>query len=237
MKTELFTYEQVKAAMTAKEYNFYDGEGNVNLIGVRTKNKIADNFDDYLIVAMEFQGKPTVFTYKDFTTDPGIYYLKTKLLNERGCAILKPGQYPSVWMIGKHFSYEALIQIGGPISVYRDSDRDNELDFDESKVETGFFGINFHHGYDSKNVNNNSAGCQVFKLIKDQREVLSLCKQQPKKYGNKFTYTLLLEEDLMINKIIDLENSNHIDHGQTEKETIQRDSSGHIPEGESTETT
>jgi len=227
MRTELFTYAQVEAAMTAKGYNFYKGEGNVNLIGVRTKNKVADNFDDYLIVAMEFQGKPTVFTYKDFTTDPGIYYLKTKLLNPKGCAILKPGQYPGVWKIGKHFSYDALIQTGGKISVYRDADRDNELDFDESKLETGYFGINFHHGYDSKNVGNNSAGCQVFKFVKDQREVLQLCKSQPKQYGDKFTYTLLLEEDLMIN----------IESHEQREEEIQGHETGSLPEGESTETT
>lgn len=60
------------------------------------------------------------------TADPGLYYQNIKLLNPKGCAVLKPGQYINCYQLGKHkkADHKALVQTGGKITVYRDNDRD-----------------------------------------------------------------------------------------------------------------
>lgn len=111
---------------------------------------------------------------------------------------MKPGQYRGVWKIGKHRGlYEALVQTGGPISVYRDNNKNTNLDMSTSSVESGWYGINLHHGYNSATVGNNSAGCEVLKSPYDLTKVLDICKkQQPNGFGSSFTYTLIDESDL-----------------------------------------
>jgi hypothetical protein len=80
--------------------------------------------------------------------------------------------------------------------VYRDANRD--LVFDETKTDTGMFGINIHKaGQDSTWVENWSEGCQVFKRVKDFDEFLKICKTAAKIHGNKFTYTLLESKDII----------------------------------------
>lgn len=192
-----FTYESIKKSVEKLGYSFFTGDYNINLIGVRTKNRIADNFDDYMVIAYQKGKENIIEVFDEFTTDPGIYYLKEKLLNPNGCAIAKPGQYKGLWQIGVHNGkYTALIQTGNKITVYRDRDKDDILEEDPSTEQSGYFGINCHHGYDSGKVRNHSAGCQVFKHKKDLERLLDIAFQSRKAYGNKFTYTLLTEAQL-----------------------------------------
>ena len=59
------------------------------------------------------------------------------------------------------------------------------------------YGINIHKaGRDSTWVENWSAGCQVFKRVKDFDMFLSICKKAAKIHGNKFSYTLLESSDI-----------------------------------------
>lgn len=196
MKKEL-TYNSIKAAIKNKGYSFFEGDLNLNIVGIRTEDRKADNYDDYCCLLWQEDGQNKILVFDEFTTDPGIYYLTKKLLNPKGCAILIPGQHRGIWQIGVHNGkYEALVQTGNKVTVARDKDLDNLLELDPKTYDTGFFGINFHHGYDSIKVGPNSAGCQVFKHDEDLAIALSICKKSAKKYGNKFTYTLLLEGDL-----------------------------------------
>jgi hypothetical protein len=74
--------------------------------------------------------------------------------------------------------------------VYRDSDLD--LEYDENKITNGMYGINIHKaGRDSTWVENWSAGCQVFKRVKDFEEFMAIIRKAKKIHGNKFSYTLL----------------------------------------------
>ena len=76
--------------------------------------------------------------------------------------------------------------------MYRDANKD--MVFDETKTETGIFGINIHHaGADSAMVENWSEGCQVFKRIKDFDEFMRIVQLDK---GEKWTYTLLESKDL-----------------------------------------
>jgi len=80
--------------------------------------------------------------------------------------------------------------------VYRDADLD--LEYDEDKVTEGMYGINLHKaGKDSTWVENWSAGCQVFKRVKDFDAFMKIVKKAAKIHGNCFSYTLLNSTDII----------------------------------------
>lgn len=189
-----FTYDKVKAIMLKKGYLFSIAEGSLNMIGVRSSNRMVDNWDDFFCLLWIEGGKKMIWVDDNFTTDPGIYYMQTKLLNPKGCGILAEGQHKNIWKIGKHgeAQYDAFVQLGGPVKAYRDRNMDSYLDFDPKTIESGYFGCNQHHGYDSLKVNKNSAMCQVHKYKKDLAYVLGLAKKSSE---SVWSYTLLNEID------------------------------------------
>ena len=190
----MINYNQLQKALQDKNFAFFTGDLNINLIGIRTSNKLTNEFDDLLCIAFEDDGLKKVHVFKDFTTDPGFYYLKNKFLNPKGCAILKPGQYRGMFGFGLHRGkYRALVQIG-KCTVYRDRTKDNKIDTDNE--QTGLFGINMHHAYDSKEINKYSAGCQVHQDDAKLKKVLEICERSATKYGGVFTYTLIESNDL-----------------------------------------
>jgi len=133
------------------------------------------------------------------TTLAGIHWLE-KPLNPKGCAILKPGQYRSVWKLSKHNGkYDALCQRLGNVTVYRDNDKDREYDIVDGKEEKGMFGINIHRASISKElekVDKYSAGCQVIQDPVDYALFMWICKAAQLIWKNKFSYTLINEDDL-----------------------------------------
>ena len=85
----------------------------------------------------------------------------------------------------------------GPITVWRDNDRDSDHNLDDDTKDTGYFGVNIHKaGRDSSQVNKWSAGCQVFKNEGDFNEFMVTMNAAARQFGNKFTYTLLERADL-----------------------------------------
>ena len=193
----------IEQVMIRKGYRFFKGVYNLNIIGVRSKESIKqeNRFDDILIVAFGLAtsgyNSSTKFIFQ-ITTDPGIKSLKVPM-NAKGTAILVPGQYRGSHKLGLHQGkYEALVQCA-PVKVYRDANRDDILDVDKRTIDTGMFGINIHKaGIASVIVDGWSAGCQVLAIEKDYAIFMDLCrKQKLAGYGDKFTYTLLEEKDLI----------------------------------------
>jgi hypothetical protein len=194
-----YTREQIKKAVKDKKYVWFDDDSNktydVNIVGVRLNtNTVADKvtnvFDDCLTISFKDENKVWQFYCWMGTTDPGKKGVM-EFSNKKGVARLVPGQYRSVWSIDKHQGkYDALCQRNGNVTVYRDSDKN--MVFDETKLDTGMFGINIHKsGRDSTWVENWSEGCQVFKRVMDFDLFMSICKKASKIHGNKFSYTLL----------------------------------------------
>jgi len=187
--------------MTKKGYTFFDGNKklNINIIGIRRDNAGTNEFDDFIVVLYKDENLKEVTKIYPATTDPGEYWLKNPI-NTKGTAILIPGQYRGTWKIGKHQNkYEALVQ-RKEVSVWRDNNKDEIIDYESlESIMKGFFGINIHRSnpYDkSYLVNKWSAGCQVFQSVDDFNEFMSLCKKSANLYGNSFSYTLLTEQDL-----------------------------------------
>lgn len=193
-----FNLEQIKKVLKDKNYAFFDKNKsyNLNIIGIRSSNDIANNFDDWLYLIYRDDNLEIQIHEFAITTDPGAYWLKNPM-NINGTAILTPGQYKGSHAIGLHQGkYEALKQ-KAPVRVWRDNTRDAVLD-KEGKTYEGIFGINIHRSNAngaSNIVEKWSAGCQVFKDVKDFDFFMNICKEASAIYGNSFTYTLLEESD------------------------------------------
>jgi hypothetical protein len=112
----------------------------------------------------------------------------------QGTLILAQGQYKNAYAIGLHKGqYTALVQVG-PVSYYRDYNRDNTLDFNNGKRYTGDAGVNIHRASingTTKYIDEYSAGCQVFENAEDFDLFMKLCARHAQLYGNRFTYTLI----------------------------------------------
>jgi hypothetical protein len=143
------------------------------------------------------------FVMRNFsvTTDPGTFYLNHPV-NPLGTAILVPGQYVNSHALGFHKQrqdHPALVQVGN-LTVYRDTDLDDEADTAGMKKYTGNnFGINIHRSNtngSTPSVGKWSAGCQVFQNFYDHKFLLRICENYKAFTHNRFTYTLLLENQL-----------------------------------------
>lgn len=192
----MYTPEQIMAVMAAKGYVvFDDARGyDVNVFGIRTSDDDGNDFNDVVGVMYVSHGRWVCFQFPA-TTDPGVYW-RQHPMNVAGTAILVPGQYRGAYKLGQHKGYEALQQ-AKPLRVYRDSDSDEELDFDVP-VQTGMFGVNIHRASSkavSSAVDRWSAGCQVIADPLHFRFLIEICKEAAKLYGNSFTYTLLTDKD------------------------------------------
>lgn len=196
----MYTRQQIEKAVKAKKYLWFNSnkDYDVNIVGIRnssTGKKVTNVFDDFLTISFRIDGVWQFFIW-NATTEPG----KKGMLEgaaKGGVARLVPNQYRGIWKIDKHQGkYEALCQRNGDVKVYRDANKD--LVFDETKTETGEFGINIHKaGRDSTWVENWSEGCQVFKRVKDFDQFMQICKMAAKIHGNHFSYTLIESKDII----------------------------------------
>lgn len=167
---------------------------NLNLIGIRSNDNTSNKFNDLMVVIWFYGGEWNRLNF-NITTDPGVYYRENPI-NINGTAILKEGHHKGLWSIGKHKGvYEALTQTS-KATVYRDNNKDDVLDFD-CGTQSGLFGINCHRSNQnvtSTNVDKWSAGCQVFENPKDFSLFMDICNKAANNWGDKFSYTLLLED-------------------------------------------
>lgn len=157
---------------------------NINNSGVQTKNKFAD----LVGVVNSNTGEVKFFPA---TTVPGKSYLLNFFKGETRTAILKPGQYNSVYKIGQHNSQYKAFRESGTYVIYTDRNRDDIPDATPQNA-SGVFGMNLHRASANsvtQNVDNYSAGCQVFAAPTSLAEVL---RQAEASGQPAFTYTLLM---------------------------------------------
>lgn len=121
---------------------FEKGNFNLNLFGIRGRERQPNKFDDLIGCVYRDRGQWRIIVW-EATTDPGVFYLENPL-NVEGTAVLAPGQYLSAYTVGKHRGqYTALVQ-NAPVTVYRDNNLDSDLTIDPATLVSGFFGINIH---------------------------------------------------------------------------------------------
>jgi hypothetical protein len=189
--------EDIVATMRRKDYRVFENPNghDLNLVGIRNSSSSANQFDDWLCAFYWFDGIWNLFAFPG-TTDPGTYYRENPL-NIRGTAIMKPGQYRRAYKVGRHKGYKALQQVGS-ITVYRDNNRDRELDTTGNSEQQGLHAINIHRANRvraSTRVEKWSAGCQVMQDPDHFDFFMTLCERGAQKFANSFTYTLLESDD------------------------------------------
>ena len=202
-----YTREQIQTTVEDKGYKYFHDNLNkgydVNIIGVRnskTKGRVTNAFDDTLTISYKIEGE---WQYHEFncTTDPGSHWVEN-LLNKKGVAILKPNQYRGSHKLDFHQGRYLALRQKSDVTVYRDNDRDNNYDLNESKIDTGIFGINIHRatgrsGGKSIRVDKWSAGCQVIADNDDWNTFLGICQSAREIHGNSFSYTLIESKDII----------------------------------------
>lgn len=189
--------ESIERTIKSLGYKWYTDRPNI--IGIRSTLNVPDVFNDIMAFVYPENGK-MVAKFWPITTDPGVYYQKN-LLNAKGCAVLKCGQYVDAYALGYHQNkqnHKALIQVL-PVTVYRDNDKDGIAE-EQGVEDTGLFGVNIHGGVANtimEKVGAWSAGCQVHSTWANKEEMVALCENFEKITKNRFTYTLIHEKDLI----------------------------------------
>jgi len=183
-----------------RDWAWFDGiDHDLNLWAIRNDlDPTPNTFNDSLLCAYREKSGRWRCRAWDVTTDPGLHWMK-HLMNPDGAAAIAPGQYRGAWALGKHRrQYEALVQ-RGPISCYRDANKDSVYDYDPSTVvQTQGAGLNCHKaGADSHRVDKWSAGCIVHARADNFYRMMTLARAQVRAgHGDSFTLTLVLASEL-----------------------------------------
>jgi hypothetical protein len=152
------------------------------LLGVRSNEDTANRYDDKFYL---FLGEQFVLVTSG-TTNPGTPTLmQFEKVNKKGAAVLNADKwYYNVWHFGKHQGkVDALLQLGAPVEVYRDTDKDDDSE-EQGVLDRGYFGINFHpNTYKPSAPKTNvigwwSAGCQVVNDLNTYKRIITMCKPQ-----------------------------------------------------------
>lgn len=177
-------------AMLAKGYWITRHPDCMNIIYVRgmelngdANDNAPNKFNDIrCVVQINEAGVPVLLGRWEATTEPSRYWTENPM-QPGGAAIVMPGQYKA-WQLGMHHTHEAWIQTGGPVSIARDGNKDYKIDGD--RVDTGFFGINQHWGYDFpvNDLKNSSAGCLVGRSTSGHREFMTITKRDARFVAN-----------------------------------------------------
>ena len=193
------TFRNVLRYMKSQDYVIYTEPYKLNIVGVRNAQSQPNKFDDDIFVFDKTNSGIWEVNKYPATTDIGTYFLLNPM-SDLGSAMLKEGQYVDSYARGLHRgSYTALVQTK-PVVVYRDYDRNATFDFNQDEM-TGKFGINIHKaGENSIEVNDWSAGCQVFSNRDNFNEFMDMTKTHADNYGNSFTYTLIDERAIQRRK-------------------------------------
>ena len=205
MKT-CYTKEQIETSVKAKGYKWFEDNNNkgydVNIVGVRndeTNGRVTNAFDDCMTISYKVEGEWKFHCFP-CTTDPGTHWVEN-ILNDRGVAILKPGQYRGSHKLRLHQGKYLALGQKKHMKIYRDANLDGQYDLIEESVKDELIGINIHRatsraGNKSTRVDKWSAGCQVIADNDDWHQFLDVCQIAREIHGNSFSYTLLNSNDI-----------------------------------------
>ncbi len=203
----MYTREQIQSTVEGKGYKYFHDKSNKsydeNIIGIRnskTKGRVTNAFDD--LITISYKNEDGNWMYHEYacTTDPGTHWVEN-ILNDRGVAILKPGQYRGSHKLRLHQGKYLALGQKKPMKIYRDANLDGKYDLIEESVREELIGINIHRatgrsGGKSTRVDKWSAGCQVIADNDDWHEFLDICQAAGEIHGNSLSYTLIESKDI-----------------------------------------
>lgn len=158
-------------------------------------NDAEDKYND-LMLAATVNGKGVVKLFKPIvcTTEPGRYYTRNRLNSAGAARLAIDYKHKSAWMKGSHKGQtHTLVQIGGPVVVYRDGNEDFQRTGDETM--SGYFGINIHKNDTNSGTPSSigrwSAGCIVGANITTFDDFMSKYVYNVDCINSKFSVILL----------------------------------------------
>lgn len=188
----------------------------VNIIGIEglnpnftLNNNAANDFNDlFLIIGINKNNNFRYFQKSVGTTEPGSFYTYNPMNPNGAARVTINTKHEKIWQIGYHGKgsnrHKALVQIGNEICVTRDANKDFSRKND--KVMCGYYGINFHHGYNmpANNIGRASAGCQVIRSSKEHAAAMKIIEtdyyfRQNKKH--RFSYIILDANQIFNNNV------------------------------------
>lgn len=158
---------------------------NVDSDGNERPDRGRYHYDDQRIILQVIDGKAIVVGAWDATVDPFIS------VNDGGAAQIACPSQLTVWHVGMHKGVEeGLVQTGGPVLIFRDSNWNYKRDAGD-KPMSGWYGINQHSGM--------SAGCLTVPNREQQRDFMRIIKRDSRYAANRqfvFTTTILDSKDV-----------------------------------------
>lgn len=192
--TESEYYDLVRATWLARGWPWWDAEFDLNVGGVRNDSRTPDAWDDVIFVAYKDPSKRYRCERFVATTDPGGFFLQNPLTS-LGTIVVEEAYHSKLWSPGKHGisgsnPYDAMVQTG-KLKYRRDNDRDLVIEQNGPLIDGTGNGVNLHHGYGSKLVGRNSAGCQVVRMPASLLRILALVEaQRLAGHGSSVSYGL-----------------------------------------------
>ena len=221
------TVDKVIAAMQRKGYSFYAntdyGRNKLNIVGVRAADKAIGSaatnyFTDFMVMFYFDDNKKRVERIGWLTTAPGLTFEAKEFGGPGGkppvynrTIMMQEGQYVDAYQRGLHRGKPALVQVG-TMNYFKDTTL-VEKDAKTGKLVAKYssvaivsgkgFATNIHSSgknngtLSTKQINDWSAGCQVFRSYDDHLWMLQAAANQVEKTNYKsFTYTMLNISDL-----------------------------------------
>ncbi len=191
--TDLFDPANIIAAMERHGAKIERKPGCVNITyieGVSADGTLNDDHRDQwndrrIVIMFDEAGVPTIALNVACTTTPGYYYdVQHVIGGPQGAAMIAHGQQ-AAWTVGYHHQdpdHPALVQGGGPVTVYRDFD--HSFRRQAGHTTTGWYGINQHgtggRDGDLDTIGFHSAGCLVGRVWQRHLDFMRLVRADPR---------------------------------------------------------
>ena len=197
------TITEILRVLTDSKFKVFTNPYDVNLGAIRTKDNAANTFNDWLFCFCFDEDEGIIFEVVPGTTDAGLYY-RLNPMQIDGTAIIQHGvQHRGAYQLQDpkkdptkrgHRGQKAFKQIGS-MKYWRDADRDKYLDFDGAETTANYATNGHFMGTLGREVNNWSAGCWGA-TVENLNKIFKVAELQIKHgYGDKFTFTLLHENN------------------------------------------
>ena len=161
------TIEKIHEVMRKNNMTVFTKPFDVTLGGIRTKDNVANTFNDWLFASYWNDKKELISVIVAGTTDAGLT-ARLKPTNPKGVVIIQHGiQHRGVYRLENpkvvpsergHKGKQAFRQIR-PMKYWRDNDRDNILETGSNEESTLSFTNGHDMGTKGFQVNNWSEGC------------------------------------------------------------------------------
>jgi len=199
-------YDEVREAVLNKGYKFFDKELSLNLVWIRKSDQITGEFTDEFVPCWMEASTGKILNLRA-TTMAGLYGAFMDPITYQGVtgtAVIIPGQYPGAWEFVDSYKgftgYPYYSQVG-PMNYWRDFDKDTVIDHVQEQDQKNFSTCGHRMTNNGKYTGIINSPGAVWSLgcmgcpEPDWKRHLPIARVSAKKFGTRFTVTLLEGKD------------------------------------------